>query len=234
MISTASSRAPRSSADEDAGRLLDGVLGRARDAQQRALGHVAGQPDHQHRVEREIDLLHLRLVDVARQIVLGGVDLGTHVGERRLGIETGLELEQHIAAALIGGGAHLLDVTDRLELGLDRPQQQPLGILRADAALGELHEDDRDADVGFRFLRDRHIGDGARDQQEHQRRDRQPCMADGVVDKTEHLDLSFSRSCVSSIPPRCGRHRNPMAVSGARGRPPTPHRVFPGRPSASG
>ena len=136
---------------EHAGRLLDGVLGRARDAQQRALGHVAGQPDHQHRIEREIDLLHLRLVDVARQVVLGGVDLGTHVGERRLGIETGLELEQHIAAALIGGGAHLLDVTDRLELGLDRPQQQPLGILRADAALGELHEDDRDADVGFRL-----------------------------------------------------------------------------------
>ena len=85
---------------QHARRLLDRVLGGARDAQQRALRHVAGQPDHQHRIEREVDLLHLRLVDVARQVVLGGVDLGAHVGERGLGIEAGLELEQHVAAAL--------------------------------------------------------------------------------------------------------------------------------------
>jgi hypothetical protein len=121
--------------------------------------------------------------------VLGVIDLGAHVGERRLGIESGLELEQHVAAALIGGGAHLLDVADRLELGLDRPQQQPLGILRADAALRELHEDDGDADVGLRFLRDRHIGDRARDQQEHERRDRQARVTDRIVDEAGHSEV---------------------------------------------
>ena len=175
---------------EHAGRLLDRVLGGARDAQQRALGHVAGQRDHQHRIEREVDLVHLRLVGVARQIVLGLVDLGAHVGERGLGIEAGLELEQHVAAALEGGRAHLLDVADRLELGLDRPQQQPLGILRADAALGELDVDDRDLDVRLGLLRDRHIGHEARAQQEEQRRDGQPRVADGVVDEAGHHSLS--------------------------------------------
>ncbi len=147
---------------QHARRLLDRVLGPARDAEQSALRHVAGEPDHQHRVEREIDLEHLRLVDVARQIMLGDVDLGAHVGKRGFGIEARLELEQDKAAAFEGGGAHLLDVADRLELGLDRPQQQPLGVLRADAALGELHVDDRNLDVRLRLLRDRHIGNETR------------------------------------------------------------------------
>ena len=91
-------------------RLLDGILRGARDAQQRALGHVAGEPHHQHRIERQVDLEHLRLVDIARQVVLGLIDLGAHIGERRFGIEPGLELEQHEAAAFEGGGAHLLHV----------------------------------------------------------------------------------------------------------------------------
>jgi hypothetical protein len=51
-----------------------------------------------------------------RQIALGLVDLGAHVGERGLGIEAGLEFEQHIAAALERGGAHFLDVADDLSL----------------------------------------------------------------------------------------------------------------------
>ena len=49
---------------QHARRLLDGVLGGAGDAQQRALRHVAGERHHQHRIEREVDLQHLRLVDV--------------------------------------------------------------------------------------------------------------------------------------------------------------------------
>ena len=142
--------------------------------------------DDQHRIERQIDFGDHRLVGIARQIALGLIDLGAHIGERGLGIEAGLEFEQHIAAAFIGGGAHFLDVADRLELGLDRAQQQPLGILRRDAALGELHIDDRDLDVGLGLFRDRAIGDEARQQQEDQGRDGQPRMADGVVDQFEH------------------------------------------------
>src|SRR5262249_25891923 len=89
-------------------------------------------------------------------------------------------------AALEGGRAHLLHVADRLELGLDRPQQEPLGILRADAALGELHVDDRNPDVRLRLLRNRHVRDQARAQQEEERRDGEPRVTDGVVDESRH------------------------------------------------
>ena len=155
-----------------------------------------------------------------RQVVLGLIDLGAHVGERGLGIEAGLELEQHEAAALEGGRAHLLDVADRLELGLDRPQQQPLGILRADAALGELHVDDRDPDVRLGLLRDRHIGDEARaHSRKMQRRDGQPRVADGVVDEPGHRPasaLSDRRKHASEA--SSGRRASQLIASTARQR----------------
>jgi hypothetical protein len=138
--------------------LLDRIFGGAGDAQQGALGHVSGEPHDQHRIKREVDLEHLRFVDVAGQVVLGLIHLRAHIRQRRLGIEARFELEQHEPAALERGRAHLLHIADRFELGLERPQQQPLGILRADAALGELHVDDRNPDVRLRFLRDRDIG----------------------------------------------------------------------------
>jgi hypothetical protein len=118
--------------------------------------------------------------------VLGLIDLGAHVGKRGLGIETRFELEQHEPAALERRRAHLLDVADRLELSLDRAQQQPLGILRADTALGELHIDDGDLDVRLRLFRDRHIGDEPCQQQEDEGGDGQPRMADGVIDQPGH------------------------------------------------
>src|SRR5713101_692691 len=118
--------------------------------------------------------------------MLGLIDLGAHVGERGLGIEAGLELEQNEAAAFEGGRSHLLHVAARLELGLDRPQQKPFGILRADAALGKLDVDDRNLDVRLRLFRDRHIGHQARAQEEEQRRDGEPRVIDGVVDERGH------------------------------------------------
>ena len=72
---------------------------------------------------------------------------------------------------------------DRLELRLDRPQQQPLGIFGADAALGELDVDDRDPDVGLGLLGDGDIGDEPRAQQKDERRDGESRVIDGVVDK---------------------------------------------------
>ena len=138
---------------EHAWDLLDRGLRLPREADQRALRHVAAERHDEHREEREVDLGDLRLVGVARKIALGVVDLGAHVGERRVGIEARLELEQHEAAALEGGGAHLLDVLDRFQLRLERLQDEPLGILRADAALRDVDVDDRDRDVRLRFLR---------------------------------------------------------------------------------
>ena len=108
---------------EHPGRLLNGVLGGAGNAQQRALGHVARKPYDQHRIKRQVDLEHLRLVDVAGQVVLGLIHLRAHICQGRLGVEARFELEQHEPAALEGGRAHLLHVADRFELGLERPQQ---------------------------------------------------------------------------------------------------------------
>ena len=172
---------------ENARNLLDRGLGLAREAEQRALRHVAAERHDEHREEREIDLLHARLVGVARQVALRVVDLGADVGERRVGVEPRLELEQHVAAALEGRGAHLLDVLDRLQARLERLQDEPLGVFRADAALRDVHVDDRDRHVGLGFLRNRDIGDEARRQQEDQDGDRQPRMADRVIDGIAHV-----------------------------------------------
>ena len=102
------------------------------------------------------------------------------------GIEPSLELEQHVTAALVGGRAHFLDVADRLELGLDRPQQKTFGILRTDAALRELDVHDRDPNVRLGLLRNCDISDEAGAQQKQQRDDRQTGMADGVIDEARH------------------------------------------------
>ena len=193
--------------------LLDGGLGAARDAQQRALRQVARERHDQHRIEREVDLLHLRLVGIARQVALRLVDLGAHVGERGLGVEAGLEFEQHVGAALIGSRAHFLHVRDRLEPRLDRLHQQPLGVFRADAALGELRVDDRNLDVRLGLLRDRHIGDEARDQQEGERREGQPRVADGEVDGIGH-GVIRKRSAIRML----RSFRDPTHFHGSRSR----------------
>ncbi len=67
---------------QHAGDLLDGVLGAAGDAQQRPLGHVAGQGHDEDGKERKVHLAHGGLVGVARQVALGVVHLGAHVGQR--------------------------------------------------------------------------------------------------------------------------------------------------------
>ena len=119
MISTASSRAPRSSADSTPGTCSMAFLAcRAIRSSVRS-GTSPASATTSTGIERQVDLLHARLVGVLRQIALGLVDLGAHVGERDVGVEAGLELEQHVAAALEGGRAHFLDVADLLELGLD-------------------------------------------------------------------------------------------------------------------
>src|SRR5690606_6883249 len=80
--------------------------------------------------------------------------------------------------ALIGGRAHFLDALDRLELGLDRAQQQPLGIFRRNSLIDQADIDDRNGNVRFRFLRDVDVGQRPRDHQEDERGKRQPRIAD--------------------------------------------------------
>src|SRR5215204_719882 len=78
------------------------------------------------------------------------------------------------------------DVGDRLELRLQRTQDQPLGVLRADAALGDVDVNDRNLDVRFRFLWNRDVGGQSRDEQEQQRRQRQPGMRNRVINRVLH------------------------------------------------
>jgi hypothetical protein len=157
-------------------------------------GTSPDKADHEDRKCRQVHFVDGRLFGVARQVALGLVDLGAHVGQRGVGIEAGFEFEQHEAAAFKGGRAHFLDVADRLELGFEGPKQQPLGILGANSALLQLHIDDRDADVRLRFLGDRHIGDESGQQQEQQRGQRQPRVVDGIFGNTSHGELVYLRA----------------------------------------
>jgi hypothetical protein len=171
---------------EHAGDLLDHVLRLPGELQQRAFRHVAAERHDEHREQRKVHLLDLRLVGVARQFALGVVDLRPHIGQRHVGIESRLELQEHVAAALEGRGAHFLDVLDRFQLRLERPQDQPFRILRADAALGDVDVDDRDGDVRLRLLGNGEVCRKAGHEQEQQRGDRQPRVVDRVIDRIEH------------------------------------------------
>src|SRR5262249_32400000 len=77
-------------------------------------------------------------------------------------------------------------VGDALDLRLDRPDEEPLRVLRRNATLGELDIDDRDLDVGRGFLWDADLGRQARDHQEGEDGDRQPGMADREIDDAPH------------------------------------------------
>ena len=127
----------------------------------------------------------------------------TIVGGGIFGLTTAIELSlrgHDVAVFDPGPIPHLLDVADGFELRLDRAQQQPLGILGADAALRKLRVEDRNLDVRLRFHGDRAIGDERHQQQEYQGRDRQPRVADGVFDEFGHGVVS----CAAQRP-SCGR-----------------------------
>ena len=131
MISTTSSRAPRRSAESTPG--ICSIAVSAWRASCSSVRSGTSPPSATTSTGKSERLTSWTCGSSASRgsSLLRVVDLGAHVGERHVGIEAGLELEQHVAAALEGGGAHLLDVVDRLQLRLERAQDQPLGILRA-------------------------------------------------------------------------------------------------------
>ena len=172
---------------QDARDLLDSGLGLAGELQQGALRNIAAKRHDQDREQRQVHLRDLRLIGVARQIALGVIDLRPDIGYGDVEVEAGIEFEEHITAAFESGRAHLLDVCHRFELGLERTQDQALGILRADAPLGDIDIDDGDRDVRLGFLRDRHIGEEPGHQQEQQGGKGQAGVADGVVDRVRHV-----------------------------------------------
>ena len=155
---------------ENARHFLDLVAQRLGRDGQHALRHVAGEGDDEDGEFRDVDLVDRRFLGALRDVALGVLDLVAHVDQRIGEVGRRVELDQHVAAALIGGGLHLLEALEALELGLDRPQQQPLGILRRDALVDEADIDDRDGDIGLGFLGHRAVGERPGDDQEDEDR----------------------------------------------------------------
>ena len=139
---------------EHVGQGFQPVLQIARQGQQRALGHGAGQRDHQHREQGEVDLLDHRLVGLLGQLGLGPVDLLAHVDQGLVDVDAGLELEQHRGVALARRRAQLLEPFQALQLALHRAHQQALRVLGADALVVHRDVDDRQLDVGVGLLGD--------------------------------------------------------------------------------
>ena len=132
-----------------------------------------------------------RLVGVVGQLGLGRVDLLADIGDGRVGVEAGLELQGDAGVALAALGAHLLDPLDGAQLLLHGAHQQALGILGRDAVVGHHHVDDGDVDVRVGLLGDFHVGDGAGDQDQHQRQQNCAGVAESGVDDPLHGPVFF-------------------------------------------
>ena len=155
---------------EDPGEALDLFLEVLRDRDQRPFRHVAGQVEHQHRVEpRHLDFVDGGFVRLVRQLPLCHVDFFADVCQCLVGVDAGVKLDEDIRAAFIGVRCHLLDTFDRPQLLLHRPDQEALAVLGGNAVVRDVHVDHRDLDVRLRFLRDRHVRNYARDQDDCQR-----------------------------------------------------------------
>ena len=75
------------------------------------------------------------------------IDLLAYVIQRLVDVVTGLELEHHAGAALIGVGPELLQPLDGADLLLHRSRQQAFGIVRRDALQRHHHVDEGQLDV---------------------------------------------------------------------------------------
>src|SRR5262249_12824969 len=66
-------------------------------------------------------------------------------------------------------------------------EQEPLGILGADAALGEMHMNDRDLDVRLCLLRNGEIGYETGAQEKNERGNGEPGVIDGIINEAGHV-----------------------------------------------
>ena len=92
--------------------------------------HGGGHRHHDHREQREIDLVHGRLFRVQRQLRFGEIDFLADVGQRLVGIEPGFEFQGHVGAAFEAGGGDLLDPVDPAHFLFHRPDQKAFGVFR--------------------------------------------------------------------------------------------------------
>ncbi len=179
---------------------LDLVLQIPCQGQQGSLRHIPGQRYYQHRKQGDINLIDARLVGIRREFDLGQVNLFAHILQCLVAIEAGIKLEQYRGMPLLGGGAHLLDPLDGLQLLLHRPHQQPLGILRRDPLMVHGDIDNGDRHIRLCFLGDSVVGDVATDEQQHQHGKHGAGTAKGGIDKCLHGVSLFRHNDVNPIP----------------------------------
>ena len=154
---------------QDSGKPFEIVAEASGEPQQRAFGNVSGQHDDEHGEQADVDLVHARLLRVRGQFALGRVHAFPDVPQGGVGVEPGLELEQHRGVALAGVGAHFPDALDGPQLLFHGPHQEPLRVLRRDAFVGHRDVDDGNVDVGIRFLGNADIRGRSADQDQRQR-----------------------------------------------------------------
>src|SRR5690606_23875930 len=178
---------------QHAGNLLDPVPQLMCGVCQHPLGQIAREGDDEDREFRDVDFVDRRLVGALRQFALRVGNLCAHVLDSVGEVVARLELDQYEAAALKGGGAHLLYAFEALEGGFHWPQKQPFRILRRDPLIAEAHIDDRNGNVRLRLLGDVHIGERTRDYEEQQYGKREPCIAYRESDDIHELRILVAR-----------------------------------------
>ena len=117
---------------QDARQGLQMLLQGAGGGVERALRRRAGQGDADRWLVADVGLFDDRGQGVRREPAPRQVDLGADVLQHLVLVEVDLELQDDHRRAAIGPGVHLLEALDGLQLALQRPDQQALGVLRAD------------------------------------------------------------------------------------------------------
>ena len=134
---------------------------------QRGLGIGAGNDEAADRV-----VTH-RAADFGTFAVLGQgghlTDRRLDVGQRRLHVGAGLELDGDRGAALDGGGADPLDAVDETDLGLDRLDDVGVDVLGAGAGPLDIDGDQVDTEIGEElYVQPRQRKDARQDHERHQ------------------------------------------------------------------
>jgi hypothetical protein len=138
---------------------------------------ATAQPERGDRRGRDVELEDGRLLGVLGQLGAQPVERLAHVAGRRVQVGAPVELQLHARQPLGRLALQRGDALDRGHRALDRPGQEVLDLLRADAGIVRDDRDAREVDLGQEVDRQARGGDAAQDADddaEHRHADRAP------------------------------------------------------------